>query len=57
MSPAPTANAPFPKIAVSGLEKSFGRKRVLDGLDIACGAGESLVIIGGSGTGKSVLIK
>jgi len=30
MSPAPTANAPFPKIAVSGLEKSFGRKRVLD---------------------------
>ena len=48
---------PVPKIAVSGLEKSFGKKRVLDGLDIACGAGESLVIIGGSGTGKSVLIK
>jgi len=50
-------NAPIPKIAVSGLKKSFGRKRVLDSLDIACGAGESLVIIGGSGTGKSVLIK
>ena len=49
--------APIPKIAVSGLEKSFGRKRVLAGLDIACGQGESLVIIGGSGTGKSVLIK
>jgi phospholipid/cholesterol/gamma-HCH transport system ATP-binding protein len=46
-----------PKIAVAGLEKSFGRKRVLDGLDIACDAAESLVIIGGSGTGKSVLIK
>src|SRR4051794_26116476 len=46
-----------PKIAVSGLRKSFGRKIVLDGVDIACGAGESLVIIGGSGTGKSVLIK
>src|SRR3954453_3289422 len=45
------------KIAVSGLRKSFGRKLVLDGVDIACGAGESLVIIGGSGTGKSVLIK
>ena len=30
---------------------------MLDGLDIACGVGESLVIIGGSGTGKSVLIK
>jgi phospholipid/cholesterol/gamma-HCH transport system ATP-binding protein len=46
-----------PKIAVSGLEKSFGRKRVLDGLDITCDTAESLVIIGGSGTGKSVLIK
>ena len=45
------------KIAVSGLYKSFGKKRVLEGLDISCGAGESLVIIGGSGTGKSVLIK
>src|SRR3954447_3497340 len=46
-----------PKIAITGLRKSFGRKIVLDGVDIACGAGESLVIIGGSGTGKSVLIK
>ncbi len=50
-------NGSVPKIAVSGVEKSFGRKRVLDGLDIACGAGESLVVIGGSGTGKSVLVK
>ncbi len=46
-----------PKIAVRGVEKSFGRKRVLDGIDIDCAVGESLVIIGGSGTGKSVLIK
>jgi phospholipid/cholesterol/gamma-HCH transport system ATP-binding protein len=46
-----------PKIAVRGLRKSFGRKRVLDGIDIDCAASESLVIIGGSGTGKSVLIK
>jgi phospholipid/cholesterol/gamma-HCH transport system ATP-binding protein len=46
-----------PKIAVRGLEKSFGPKRVLDGLDIDCGVRESLVVIGGSGTGKSVLIK
>jgi phospholipid/cholesterol/gamma-HCH transport system ATP-binding protein len=50
-------NPSMPKIAVSGVEKSFGRKRVLDGIDIACGAGESLVVIGGSGTGKSVLVK
>jgi phospholipid/cholesterol/gamma-HCH transport system ATP-binding protein len=46
-----------PKVSVRGLEKSFGPKRVLDGVDIDCGVGESLVIIGGSGTGKSVLIK
>ncbi|HEU0215739.1 MAG TPA: ATP-binding cassette domain-containing protein [Stellaceae bacterium] len=46
-----------PKISVTGLRKSFGRKRVLDGVDIDCGRGESLVIIGGSGTGKSVLVK
>jgi len=45
------------KISVRGLRKSFGRKRVLDGVDIDCASGESLVIIGGSGTGKSVLIK
>ena len=51
------SDAPTPKIAVSGLEKSFGRKRVLTGIEIACDAGESLVVIGGSGTGKSVLIK
>src|SRR5947209_17221811 len=50
-------DAAVPKISVRGLRKSFGRKRVLDGIDIDCGAGESLVIIGGSGTGKSVLIK
>src|SRR5439155_207026 len=46
-----------PKIALAGVEKSFGRKRVLDGIELAVAAGESLVIIGGSGTGKSVLIK
>jgi phospholipid/cholesterol/gamma-HCH transport system ATP-binding protein len=45
------------KISVRGLRKSFGRKRVLDGVDIDCAPGESLVVIGGSGVGKSVLIK
>jgi phospholipid/cholesterol/gamma-HCH transport system ATP-binding protein len=45
------------KISVRGLRKSFGRKRVLDGVDIDCSTGESLVVIGGSGVGKSVLIK
>jgi len=48
---------PVPKISVRGLEKSFGGKRVLDGVEFDVAAGESLVIIGGSGTGKSVTIK
>jgi phospholipid/cholesterol/gamma-HCH transport system ATP-binding protein len=52
-----TGRQSAPKIAVRGLRKLFGRKRVLDGLDIDCASGESVVIIGGSGTGKSVLIK
>jgi len=49
--------AAAPKISVRGLRKSFGRNRVLDGIDIDCARGESIVIIGGSGTGKSVLVK
>jgi phospholipid/cholesterol/gamma-HCH transport system ATP-binding protein len=46
-----------PKIAIRGLKKSFGPKVVLDGVDLDVGVGESVVIIGGSGTGKSVLLK
>jgi phospholipid/cholesterol/gamma-HCH transport system ATP-binding protein len=46
-----------PKIRIRDLRKSFGEKRVLEGLDLDVGEGESLVVIGGSGTGKSVLIK
>src|ERR1700759_2479327 len=46
-----------PKISVRGLRKSFGRKLVLDGIDLDCRSGESVVVIGGSGTGKSVLVK
>ncbi|MFO1049601.1 MAG: ATP-binding cassette domain-containing protein [Geminicoccaceae bacterium] len=46
-----------PKIAIRGLTKSFGEKRVLRGVDLDLEAGQSLVVIGGSGTGKSVLLK
>jgi phospholipid/cholesterol/gamma-HCH transport system ATP-binding protein len=45
------------KIKLSGVRKSFGGKVVLDGVDLEIGAGESLVIIGGSGSGKSVTLK
>lgn len=46
-----------PKIQVRDLHKSFGPKVVLDGLNVNVAAAESLVIIGGSGSGKSVLLK
>ncbi|MEY4678551.1 MAG: hypothetical protein RLZZ276_200 [Pseudomonadota bacterium] len=46
-----------PKIAIAGLRKAFGPKKVLDGVDLSVGKGDSLVVIGGSGTGKSVLLK
>jgi len=60
MTPQRTENgqdAPVPKIRIRGLHKSFGDKVVLDGLDLDIGAGESVVVIGGSGSGKSVLLK
>ena len=46
-----------PKVELRGVKKSFGSKVVLDGIDLVLGSGESLVVIGGSGTGKSVMIK
>ncbi|MEJ1970212.1 MAG: ATP-binding cassette domain-containing protein [Rhizomicrobium sp.] len=46
-----------PKIELRGVRKRFGPKVVLDGIDLVVDPGESLVIIGGSGTGKSVTIK
>jgi phospholipid/cholesterol/gamma-HCH transport system ATP-binding protein len=46
-----------PKIEIRSLYKSFGPKKVLNGVDLDIGVQESVVIIGGSGTGKSVLLK
>lgn len=44
-------------ISVRQLYKSFGRKQVLRGVDLTIEKGQSAVIIGGSGSGKSVLLK
>lgn len=45
------------KVELKGVKKRFGAKVVLDGVDLRIAHGESLVVIGGSGTGKSVMIK
>ena len=44
-------------ITLSGITKTFGYNAVLRGVDLHVDKGQSLVVIGGSGTGKSVLIK
>jgi phospholipid/cholesterol/gamma-HCH transport system ATP-binding protein len=45
------------KILIKNLVKNFGEKKVLAGIDLEVNKGESVVILGGSGSGKSVLIK
>src|SRR5438105_6979840 len=44
-------------ISIRGLVKSFGDNQVLNGIDLDVYKGENLVVLGRSGTGKSVLIK
>ena len=44
-------------IKIKNLHKEFDNKKVLNGVNLSIERGTSSVIIGGSGTGKSVLIK
>ncbi len=44
-------------ISITGLYKSFGENHVLRGIDLDLYKGENVVVLGRSGTGKSVLIK
>jgi len=44
-------------IVLSGVRKAFGPKKVLNGINLSVAKGQSLVVIGGSGTGKSVMLK
>jgi len=46
-----------PKLALKKVYKSFGSKHVLRGVDLEIPKGKSMVVIGGSGTGKSVMLK
>ncbi|MCB1721362.1 MAG: ABC transporter ATP-binding protein [Alphaproteobacteria bacterium] len=46
-----------PKIELKNVCKAFGSNHVLNGVDLVVPEGKSMVIIGGSGTGKSVMLK
>ena len=46
-----------PILKLEGIGKSFGRNNVLRGVDLDVAPGQSLVVIGGSGSGKSVMLK
>jgi phospholipid/cholesterol/gamma-HCH transport system ATP-binding protein len=56
MSAAEAAHG-TPALALRGVTKSFHGKPVLRGVDLAIGSGETTVILGGSGSGKSVCMK
>ncbi len=44
-------------ISIRGVEKSYGPKQVLRGIDLEVMEGETMVVLGGSGEGKSVLLR
>ena len=46
-----------PLLKLQGITKTFGTNRVLDGLDLTMHGGESIAIIGPSGTGKSTILR
>ena len=46
-----------PRLELVDVQKSFAEKIVLAGLNLTLSKGESVVVIGGSGTGKSVMLK
>ena len=55
MSPSKTPKDA--KIELAGVSKRFGKKVVLNNLSLSVPKGKSLVVIGGSGSGKSVMLK
>ena len=56
-APCSDANASEPIIRVRGLRNQFGEQVVHEGLDLDVRRGEILGVVGGSGTGKSVLMR
>jgi phospholipid/cholesterol/gamma-HCH transport system ATP-binding protein len=52
-----TAKSTTQPLAVTGVHKSFGSQKVLNGVDLTAERGQTVVVLGRSGTGKSVLLK
>ncbi|MEV6904602.1 amino acid ABC transporter ATP-binding protein [Amycolatopsis sp. NPDC051372] len=57
MTQQPATEAALPLLHLSGLHKSFGTNEILRGIDLEVHAGETVAIIGPSGTGKSTLLR
>lgn len=55
--PPAAAGSPRPLVELRGVTKSFGSRRILDGVDFAIYPGEAVAIIGPSGTGKSTIFR
>jgi phospholipid/cholesterol/gamma-HCH transport system ATP-binding protein len=53
----PEQDAGVPVVAVDNLHKAFGRQKVLNGISLSVSRGETLAVLGRSGTGKSVLLR
>src|ERR1700685_390469 len=52
-----TQGSASPAVVVQGLHKSYGEQKVLNGLDLTVGSGQTVAVLGRSGTGKSVLLR
>jgi heme exporter protein A len=53
----PSHDGPNPVVEVRGLQRAFGRVRILRGLDLSLSAGEALAIVGPNGAGKTTLLR
>jgi ABC-type transporter Mla maintaining outer membrane lipid asymmetry ATPase subunit MlaF len=53
----PEQDGSVPVVAVENLHKTFGTHKVLNGISLRVNRGETLAVLGRSGTGKSVLLR